>query len=134
MLKDEQRLAEIRGTLLDFLLQQFHLRVLASKAEHGGAGDVRMIDIAGNQPAESPGVIACAATTKPVVEELYPVNVAENTLRGRHGVICLKLGEILDSRSLAVAVCKGVSKGTVGIRLGVTQGLAQGRAQHVQVS
>ncbi len=133
MLKDEQRLAEVRRALLEFLLQQFHLRILASQAEHGGAGDIRVVDITGDQPAECSGIIACATATKSVIEKLQSVDIWENALRcGRRG-ICVELNELLDSRSLAVAVCKRVGQGTVGIRLGVSQCLAQGCAQHVQV-
>ena len=77
LFEHEQRLLEIRSTLLQFLLEQPDLGVLAAQAENCGAGDVRVVDVAGEEPAEGSGVFAGAAATEPVVEELETVYVFE---------------------------------------------------------
>src|SRR5215813_7807099 len=63
LLKDEDGLSEIGIAAVDLLLKNLYLRVLAAEAEHRGARDIWVIDIARDQAAEIVRVLACAAAT-----------------------------------------------------------------------
>jgi len=55
------------------------LRILASEAEDGGARDVGMVDIAGEQAAESLRILACAAAAALMGEKANAVDVGEDS-------------------------------------------------------
>jgi hypothetical protein len=59
--------------LAQFLAQDGDLRVLAAKNEHGCSGDIRMIDVTGDEAAAIIGVFARAAAA-PVVQQKTGAN------------------------------------------------------------
>ena len=59
------------------------LRILAAEAQHGGAGDVGMVDVAGEQAAERLRVLARAAAAALVGEEANAVDVGEDAFGAR---------------------------------------------------
>src|SRR5260370_14001240 len=61
LLKNLDRLSKVRVAPADLLLQNFHLRVLASETEHCCSGYIRMIDVSRDQATEIVRVLACAA-------------------------------------------------------------------------
>src|SRR5579863_8635926 len=57
LLQNKQRLAEIRIAPANLLAQDSGLRVLASQAEHRRPGNIRMIDVAGDEAAKVVGIL-----------------------------------------------------------------------------
>ena len=83
LLEGEQRLGECRVATCDLFAQDVDLRVLAAEREHGGAGDVGMHDVAGEQAAQCTGVLARAAAAAVVGEEADAVEVGERSASRR---------------------------------------------------
>src|ERR1700730_10660531 len=69
LLENEQRLAEVCVAALYFFLQDGHLGVLASEAQNRGAGNVRVMNVTGQQRAQIGGVLARAAAAPFMYEE-----------------------------------------------------------------
>ena len=61
----------------------FGLRILAAEAQDGGAGDVGVVNVAGQQPAESLRILARAAAAALMGEEADAIDVGEDALGAR---------------------------------------------------
>src|ERR1700744_2686851 len=70
------------------MAQLFHqygwLRVLAAQAQHGGASNIGMMNVTGEQSAKGLGILTCAAAAPFVHQESHPVHIGK-TLLGRAG-------------------------------------------------
>src|SRR5215475_8394492 len=75
----------MRIAFSNFFAKDRNLRVLAAEAENGGARDVRMMDVAGDEAAEIVGVFASATAAAFVQEEADAVDVFENFAAGGSG-------------------------------------------------
>ncbi len=83
LFEDVKRLGEIGVPFSDFIAQHRHLGILAAQAEHRGAGNVRMMNVAGDQGAKIVGVFARAAAAAFMKQELDSVHVGKK--RGPSG-------------------------------------------------
>ena len=77
LLKNQEGLAEIRVALLQFLFEHRNLRVLAAEAEDGGAGNVRVVDVAGEDARQVATVFASAAAAAFVPQKFYSVDISK---------------------------------------------------------
>ncbi len=103
LLEDEQRLGKIRIAALELFDQHGHLRVLAAETQDRGAGDVGMMNVAGEEAAEISGVFAGASAAALVHQELDAVEVTKNFGSGGKALAFGKL-EILELVGFAVAI------------------------------
>src|SRR6266568_4698313 len=103
LLEDEKRLVEMTVPTLDLLEQNWNLRVLAAEAENRGARNVGMMDVAGEQAAESVGIFTRAAAAAFVHQEFNAVNVSKHSRRRCSGLRRIE-GGILQFGGLAFAI------------------------------
>ncbi len=64
LIEDQDGLGEVGIAQSQFFLQVGDLGVLATEAEDGGAGDVGVVDVAGDETAEGAGVVAGSAAAE----------------------------------------------------------------------
>ena len=80
LIDDDHRLAQLGIARAELFHEQSGLRVLAAEAEHGGAGDVGVVNVAGEQTAEFTRILARAAAAKLVGDEADAVDVGKDAL------------------------------------------------------
>ena len=78
LLEHQERFRKLRITFLDLLEQNRDLRMLAAKAQNGGTGNVRVMNVTGNQGAKIIGILPCPAATAFVRQKLDSVHVLED--------------------------------------------------------
>src|ERR1700682_5777666 len=101
LLENKKRLAEVCVAALDCFLQDGHLRMLASEAQNRSAGNVGMMNVAGQQPAQICRVLMRAAAAAFVHEKFYAVDVAKYSRGSRWGFV---FGERNAAKVLALAL------------------------------
>ena len=57
--------------------------MLASQTENGGAGNIRMVNVASEQAAQVVGIFACATASAFVHQKFDPVNISKHPGRRR---------------------------------------------------
>jgi hypothetical protein len=81
LLENDKRFVETGVTTLDLLAKNVNLSVLAAEAEHGRSGNIWIVQISGDQPAEIVRVLARAAAPSFMQKKLDPIDVGENAVR-----------------------------------------------------
>src|SRR5947208_3284793 len=77
LLENQQRLFEIRIAFEDRIAQKFNLRILAAETQYGGAGNIRMVNVTGQQSRKVSGIFASAAASAFMGEKLYAIKVGK---------------------------------------------------------
>ena len=96
LVEDQHRLAQLGIARAQLFQQDAGLCVLAAQAEHGCAGDVGMMDVAGEQAAECVRILARAAAAELMGEKADAVEVGKDALRfelrdGLSGAVAVRL-------------------------------------------
>src|SRR5437899_1134915 len=78
LLENDERLAEMQIAALDLFAKNVNLSVLAAEAEHGSSGNVRVMQISGDESAEVVRVLTRSPATTLMKEKLDAVNIGEN--------------------------------------------------------
>jgi hypothetical protein len=78
LLKYKNGFAEMRITPGDLFPENGNLWILASETENGRSGDIRMMDIPGEQPTKIVGIFARSATATLVHQKLDSIYILEN--------------------------------------------------------
>ncbi len=128
LLEVEERLVEVRGALGDLLAEEVALRVLTAEREHRGTGDVRVVQVAGQQSAEIARVLARAAASARVRQELDSVDVAEDAPRLAHAPLGVA------TAALTVAFQQPADLLTVDVGRGKAELFLERLADHVDVA
>jgi hypothetical protein len=92
LLENDKSLVETGVATFDLLAKNVNLSVLAAEAEHGRSGNVRIVQISGDQPAEIVRVLARAAATAFMQKEPDAINVGEDAGRREVAVFLHSLG------------------------------------------
>ena len=78
LFENEQWFFVLRVERSHFLFQQTDLGVLAAEAEHGGSGDVRAVDVSGQQSAQGLCILARAAAAKSMLKKFDAIDVGKH--------------------------------------------------------
>ena len=81
LIKNQQRLREIRIALLDFLDKSDYLRFLAAQTQHGHARHIRMMNVSRKNSAQVRRVFVRRAAALLVRQKFYAVDILENSRR-----------------------------------------------------
>ena len=128
-------LAKSRIALREFALQQADLRVLAAEAEHGGTGDVRVIDVTREQTAQRLRILPRAAAAEAVLEKLHAVHVREERHRFGGGFeIKMQRLDFVATRAALLQFGELAREPLIGTGLAIAQLALQGLAHEGEVS
>jgi hypothetical protein len=78
LIDDDERFVEGGCAPRNLIAQQGNLRILASQAEDGGPGNVGVMNVSGDQPAQQPGIVPGASAAAFVGEKFDAIDVRED--------------------------------------------------------
>src|SRR5215472_8528000 len=82
LLENDERLLQVQVAAVDFVPQDFNLRVLAAEAQHRRTGNIGMVDVARDQTAEIVRVFPRPATSSLMEEKPDAIHIGKEFRRG----------------------------------------------------